>query len=100
MGLELNVQKTKCKVFKGQHARPFRLQANGILLYKVPTIDYLGIRINEQLKWDAQITKGTLIIRQRAGGVSRLHASTNTRAITSAIEAYKLQGQAASIYGV
>ena len=62
MGMELNASKTRCMIFRGQKMCPFSFTASGSTLDVVKHIDYLGIRLQDNIQWGEQLNKSSFLL--------------------------------------
>lgn len=68
-------------------------------LERVKHFDYLGIRLNESLRWEQQLDKSYLVLCHRSKSILRFHKQLYTQSLTPALEVYCAKAQSGALYG-
>lgn len=84
--LTLNMKKTKCMaIHPQQHLKKYSLNIhlNGTHIEQVTSFEYLGLTLQENIRWDLQIEKIAKKINRISGVIHRIGNSVNTNTLTS-----------------
>jgi len=86
--LTLNIKKSKLMIItKKQNIPNFCVKINGSLLEKCKSYKYLGVVIDENLKWDAHIDYITPKIAKACGALARLRNCTSMEVLLNVYHA-------------